>query len=63
MLTSSYRQNEINAYIYGSQRLTNMVQSDLKLLQQDTPYNPIGYDRQGFIVLMDNDDMGLDGLD
>ena len=56
MTTSSYRQNDMNAYIYGSQQLTNMVQSDLKLLQ-DTPYNPIGYDRQGYIILMGNDEL------
>ena len=55
MLTT-IRQTDINAYIYGSQQLTNMVQADLKL-SQDTPYNPIGYDRQGYIVLLGNDEL------
>lgn len=56
MLNTSRTQPEINAYIYGSQQLTNMVQADMKLLQ-DTPYNPIGYDRQGYIILMGNDEL------
>ncbi len=56
MLNTSRTQPDISAYIHGSQQLTNMVQSDLKLLQ-DTPYNPTGYDRQGYIILMGNDEL------
>lgn len=56
MPPTSRQQTDISAYIHGSQQLTNMVQADLKLAQ-DMPYNPIGYDRQGYIILIGSDEL------
>lgn len=51
-----YRQTEIDAYIYGSKQLTNMVQSDLQMLQEDSYLQGVG-DRPGYLIIFGNDEI------
>lgn len=55
MLTTSYQQSEINAYIHGSQQLTNMVQADLQQIQDNDSFAN-NYNRQGYLVVIGYDD-------
>lgn len=45
----------MNAYIYGSKQITNMVQADLQQLQESDSF-ATNFNRQGYLVVIGYDD-------
>lgn len=54
--TAPLSQPDVNAYIHGDRHIIDMLQADLKLIQ-DKPYAPEVHEPKEFIILIGNDEL------